>query len=249
MLRGELVKDGIKGLDHDPNFRWRGDAVTRIENLSDIAFALALSMLVAGSGTPQTFDDLGRFLFSFIPVAAAFTLLLGIWHAHYTFFRRYGVADNRIIALNAALIFVVLYMAYPLRFAFDSLFAFIFLQFGDDAMMLELGILNYEMSGIIIAYFNTAFAVSLLLLALMYRHALKRRALLALTDHEANITKRAILRLSLLCAIAGVTAALAYFSPLHGIAGLIVLIFGPVPRWIARKVYPDLPREAAPSAN
>ena len=99
MLRGAIGKP----LDHDPNFRWRGEAVTRIENLSDIAFALALGMIISGSSVPQTFAELREFLFFLVPTAAAFAIILQIWMVHYTFFRRYGVADKRIIVLNAAL--------------------------------------------------------------------------------------------------------------------------------------------------
>ena len=217
MLRGEIAK----GLDHDPNFHWRGEAVTRIENLSDIAFALGLSMLVSGSGTPQTFADLKGFLFSILPVAGGFLTLLGIWHGHFTFFRRYGVADNKVIFLNACLIFVVLYMAYPLRFAFDSLLAFILMQLGDDSMMNKLGVSKFYMSGIIIAYFGIAYAACHGLLAAMYAHAFKKRELLSLSPYEAAITKREVNARTALSLYALIIAAIAYFTPIHGIAGCL----------------------------
>ena len=70
--------------------------MTRIENLSDIAFALALGMLISGVDAPQSFEDLIRFLIYIIPAALGFAILLQVWTAHYTFFRRYGVADKRI---------------------------------------------------------------------------------------------------------------------------------------------------------
>lgn len=238
MLRGELIKSDGLGLDHDPNFRWRGQAVTRIENLSDIAFALSLSMLVAGSGTPQTFQDLGRFLFSILPVAAGFSVLLGIWHGHFTFFRRYGVANNRIIFINAALIFVVLYMAYPLRFAFDSLFAFVIMQFGNNQMMYELGIMDFDTSGVIITYFATAYAVAHFLLALMHSHALKNKTLLSLTNYEITITKREIFIRYGLALLAAAVALIAYFTILNGMAaGFLFFTF--LPYALAKKFYPD----------
>ena len=95
MLRGEIAK----GLDHDPNFRWRGESVTRIENLSDIVFALALGMIISAAVVPQSYDELKLYLISIIPATLAFSTLIGIWHTHFTFFRRYGVADKRIIFL------------------------------------------------------------------------------------------------------------------------------------------------------
>ena len=244
MLRGEVAK----GLDHDPNFHWRGDAVTRIENLSDIAFALALGMLVAGSGTPQTFDDLGRFLFSIMPVAAGFSVLLGLWHSHFTFFRRYGVADNHIICLNAALIFVVLYIAYPLRFAFDSFLAFILMQLGDGTMMETLGIKTFDMSGIIIAYYGLAYAVIQLLMMLMYVHALRKRELLALNSHEVSVTKREVFTHSFLMVFSIVVAALAYFTWLNGIAGCLFFITF-LPYMIAKRIFPDVMKHEKTKLN
>ena len=48
-----MIRRALKThLDQDPYFQWRGDSVTRIENLSDIVFALALGMLVSSSSPP-----------------------------------------------------------------------------------------------------------------------------------------------------------------------------------------------------
>ena len=76
-------------LDHDPHFEWRGQSVSRIENLSDIVFALALGMLLLTGAPPQTFSELVHFLISIIPVTASFVILVLIWNAHFVFFRRY----------------------------------------------------------------------------------------------------------------------------------------------------------------
>ena len=68
--------------------------------LSDIVFALALSMIVSASDAPKTFSDLEGFLLSIIPVSAAFLILIAFWHSHVTFFRRFGIADRTIISLD-----------------------------------------------------------------------------------------------------------------------------------------------------
>ena len=52
-----------------------------------------------------------------------FALLVWIWSEHNTFFRRFGMQDAYTVALNAALLFVVLLYVYPLKFMFDRLFA------------------------------------------------------------------------------------------------------------------------------
>lgn len=233
MFRGSVSK----GMDHDPDFEWRGDNVTRIENLSDIAFALALGMLVSGSGTPETFVDLKKFLYSFIPVAAAFSVLFGIWQQHFTFFRRYGLNDKKIITYNAILIFVILYMAYPLRFAFDSLFAFILMQFGNMDMMISLGINTFAASGIIIGYFAVSYAATYILLALMYRHAFKKREEIGLNAVEINETRCEIFVLVYLGLQALIVAALAYFTKLTGFAAMI-FFFSFVAHILAKRIYP-----------
>ena len=233
MVRQALVDQ----LDHDPQFAWRGHNVTRIENLSDICFALALSMLVAGSGTPSTFQDLSGFLFSIIPVALGFSVFLGIWHAHFTFFRRFGLADKRTIALNAILIFVVLYMAYPLRFAFDSLFAFILMQFDVREPMLKLGIRTFRDSGIVIGYFAVAYAASHALFAMMYQNAIRKRGPLNLNPEELALSKQECFARIGLTVLSLMVAGAALLTPLYGFAGAL-LFFSFLPYVLANRIYP-----------
>lgn len=221
-----MIRDTIsKGLDHDPNFRWRGEAVTRIENLSDIVFALAFGMLISAASPPQTMADLSGFLFSIIPVTAAFAILVGLWNDHYTFFRRYGVADKRIIFLNAILLFTVLYLAYPLRFAFDSLFAAI-TGMGGNASQIQRMQMTFEDSGTILAYFGVGYAFVHALFALMHRHVIKKRALLALTDYEFIITKQSVFVHWGIVAVSLLVASCAYFTPLNGWAGCLMGLIG-----------------------
>ena len=217
-----------KPLDHDPHFRWRGEAVTRIENLSDIAFALALGMIIAGGfEAPRTYADMTRFMLFMVPAAAGFAVLLGLWTAHYTFFRRYGVADGTVIALNAVLIFLILGMAYPLRFTFDSLFAWIVaLGTGDTSRFVEIGMMDFQTSGRVIAIFSLLYAVAYVLLALMYRHVLRRAELLALDASELARTRADHLRYWLAAGLALGVAALGWFTVLNGFAGGLLTLTG-----------------------
>jgi len=225
-----------KQLDHDPNFRWRGEAVTRIENLSDIAFALALGMLISGVDAPTNYLGLKKFLGSIVPAALGFTVLLGLWHSHYTFFRRYGVADGRILFLNAILIFVVLFMAYPLRFAFDSLFAFITLMFtGDFSRSAELGVSSMQIAGEFVAYFSLAYALAFAIFAMMYGHVLKRADLLALSPYELAVSRQMRTVRWLQFVISVVTASIAYFTPLGPIAGSLLGTFFLAYFWAHRR--------------
>jgi hypothetical protein len=198
-------------------------------------------MLITGVDAPRDVPDLRAFLLNIFPVALGFSVLLSLWHAHYTFFRRYGVADKTIVSLNAVLIFVVLFMAYPLRFAFDSLFAFILtLITGSAARSYELGVVSFDTSGEIIAYFALFYASAFGLFALMQGHVLRKRHLLSLNPYELAITQQ--LRFtrwgqSLIClAVAGT----AWFTPLNAGAA-IALCFFFLSALVARKCYPMPP--------
>lgn len=233
--------------DHDPHFRWRGEAVTRIENLSDIAFAVALGMIISGVDAPRNYAELIRFLIFSIPAAACFAVLLGVWISHYTFFRRYGVADQRVIFYNALLIFLVLYMAYPLRFAFDSLFAFIIgLSTGDPSRNIEIGVSSFEVSGRIIAIFGLIYGLLFSVLGLMYGYAVKKAAILDLNNYELALTKQSRFTKWSEAILAFLVAGLGWFTPLNGFAGCL-LFFTSVPYVLAQKLYPAIPEETSHS--
>jgi len=96
-------------------FRWRGKDVSRLENLSDIIFALAIT-LVAASSVPTSFDELTGMWRDLIATALCFAMLLLIWRMHFVFFRRYDLEDGRTTLLNALLLFLVISLTYPLKF-------------------------------------------------------------------------------------------------------------------------------------
>lgn len=216
MVRETLARD----LDQDPGFRWRGGEITRIEYLSDIVFALAFGMLVMSSSEPRTFEKLNAFLFAILPVTASFGMMVYLWNRHFLFFRRYGLADRRIAFLNAVLLLVVLFIAYPLRFIFDSLFGFVLLMMGDDRLVDMMNI-DYRRAGIIMGYFMAGLFVVLNLFGAMYAHALSRAEILALSDQERRITKAQMwiyVSSSWFAALAGI---LAVTTPLGGFAGFV----------------------------
>lgn len=230
MIREELARS----LDHDPHFRWRGNDVTRIENLSDIVFALAMGMIVLSSQVPTTFEELQAYLLNFIPAFLSFTLLLQIWHAHFTFFRRFGVADGRIIFYNIILLFFVLFAAYPLKFAFEGFFYYLY-GFVDNWEKASAMRLSFERSGYILAYFSIGYAAINLSIYMMYKHALNKANILDLSASELLITRgSAILYgcMTLLCVLVAVVCGL---TPLHGFGGWLLVLNWPLSAIIKRK--------------
>ena len=225
---GVMIREQIaKGLDHDPNFRWRGEAVTRIENLSDIIFALTLSLYVSSVSPPGIYAELWPHLLTIFPVAAGFAMLLSVWNEHFTFFRRYGVADATIIFINALLLLVILFIAYPLRFAFDSLFAFILGMMGDWRMMDELGISTYRQAGEIIAVVSVGLMIIYCLYHWMYQHALKKADLLELSLSEVAITRRSIWKYRFQVMINALVTYLAVFTIIGPFAAFLGILNWP----------------------
>ncbi|MBL4870344.1 MAG: DUF1211 domain-containing protein, partial [Robiginitomaculum sp.] len=116
--------------NQDPDFTWRGENVTRLENLSDIVFALSLGLLVTSSATPTTYSALLTLLGNLPAIAFAMAILLLIWNFHFIYFRRYGLGDQHTIFLNALLLFLVLTFAHPLKFMSDVMIGVIYSFFG-----------------------------------------------------------------------------------------------------------------------
>ena len=231
MFRKSLKTD----LDNDPHFTWRGNNVTRLENLSDIVFALGLGMVVSASITPETFSDLGTHFLSIFPVAAAFAILLQLWNAHYVFFRRYGLGDGRTIFLNACLLLVVLFFAYPLRFVFDGLFGFIYAVLGYPATILKMGI-GGQQAAIMVSYFAIGYGLAFGLIGLMYNNALAHRRVLKLSTNEIIMTKRTIGANIIRVLCAALVVGFAMLTPLSAFSGFLLFLFFPL-RAILKKKY------------
>ena len=231
-----LRQTAARHLDHDPRFEWRGEAVKRLENLSDIVFALALGMLVSAATPPETYGALQAHLIGVIPVAAGFFLMVMIWHDHFTFFRRYGLGDTTIIFLNAALLLVVLFVAYPLRFIFDSLFAWILGMAGDWSRMEAMGISDYRQAGVIMAYFNLGYFALYGLIGWMYAHARSKADSLGLSPTERALTTRSVWACRVHQIMGLTTAGLAGLTVIGPSAGFIFWLLWPAMALVDRVI-------------
>lgn len=222
-MRSEIAKH----LDHDPDFEWRGQSVSRIENLSDIVFALALGMLLLTGAPPQTFSELVHFLISIIPVAASFAILIMIWNSHFVFFRRYALADNTVVLINSFLLLMVLFTAYPLRFIFDSFFWFIIgAATGDYSELLSTD-MSFANSARSMAFFGAGYAVIYALLSAMYAHALRKADMIGLSDDEVLITKQTVWIYRGEVVIACILICVALFTSFGPFAGCLMILNWP----------------------
>src|SRR3954468_17033604 len=105
-----MVREHLEGnLGGEKHFRWRGGEITRLEGFSDAVIAFAVTLLVVSLEVPKTFDELLGTMSGFLAFGISFALLVLIWHAQYTWFRRYALDDVMTVVLNMTLLFVVLF--------------------------------------------------------------------------------------------------------------------------------------------
>ncbi len=196
--------------------------VARIESFSDAVFAFALTLLVVSLEVPKEMDDLRNLVRGFLPFALMFAMVCWIWYQHSVFFRRYGLDDPLTVALNCALLFVVLFYVYPLKFlTMGGLGPLVGMR--DTPRVSDPRTLMLLYNGGVIAIFG--------LFVLLYGHAWRRRASLHLTPDDEIILRYARRAHLGMCAIGlGSIAILLLFSgDLHFyLAGYIYFLVGPL---------------------
>jgi hypothetical protein len=132
--------------------------------------------LVVSTQVPQTFPELIDKLSGFRPFVLCFVLFITIWLQHYFFFRRYGLTDIGTIVINSALLLVVLYFVYPLKFLFAA---------SDTA-------LTFAQARTLFVLYGAGFVAIYALFALFYANALRHRTALGLNRVEVFDTRSAI---------------------------------------------------------
>jgi Endosomal/lysosomal potassium channel TMEM175 len=164
----------------------RRHEVSRVEAFSDAVFAFALTLLVVSLDVPNSYDELAKLMAGFAPFACSFTLLTWIWYEHNIFFRRYGMQDGLVVAVNAALLFVVLFYVYPLKFLFTSAFSFLI-----PALRMPGPQLTSRELGRIFAIYGAGFVALFLIFGLLYLLAYRSRHTLGLSPVEVFDVKAA----------------------------------------------------------
>lgn len=171
-------------LKGEKGFTWRGGDPTRVEALSDMVFAFALTLLVVSANPPSTFEELSVQLWGFPGFAGAFLLLLLVWNQHYTFFRRYALEDGWTSTLNAGLLFIILFFVYPLKYQATMLSQFIF-SMTTGAPRAPFTLEEARASLIIL---SSAYAAVFFMFAALYGHALSKADALELDVRERQLS-------------------------------------------------------------
>ena len=218
------------GIGVEKNFRWRAGEITRLEGFSDAVFAFALTLLVVSLEVPHTFDELIDTMRGFPAFAICFAILVQVWFYHYRYFRRYGLQDGLTVVLNAALLFVVLFYVYPLKFLFTTLVGSITggaTVGGRTPLDAMLGPQDMPM---LMTIYGLGFAAVFGILAVLYLNAYRKRAELELDAHEVLLTEHSLFENIGVACVGLLSATVAHMLPL-GMSGLAGFLYFLIPAY------------------
>ena len=156
-------------------FRNRAKEVTRLEAFSDVIFGFALSLIVISLEVPKTYEALIETMKGILPFAFCFFIFVGLWLQHRQFFKRYALEDRTTIWLNVALLFVILFYVYPLKFMFVLM---------ARGIMGERVALTEHQGRTLFTVYGVGFAAVNWLLAAMFWHAYRLRDAIQLNEVE-----------------------------------------------------------------
>ena len=196
-------------------FRLRGREVSRVEAFSDVVFGFALTLIVVSLEVPTSYAELINTLRGLPAFAICFAILTWVWHVHHTFFRRYALTDEITVALNTALLFIVLFYIYPMKF----MFSFVTRQIEGDMDGRNLMII-----------YGLGFVGIFTLYLLMYAHAWRLRDELDLNRVERHDTITNMWMYGSYIIIGLLSCGMAFLNAPNMVAwaGLIYWLIGPV---------------------
>jgi uncharacterized membrane protein len=209
-------RERLPGRRTEKYFRWRGQEVSRIENLTDAVFGFALTLLVVSTEVPQNYESLLRIFRDFPAFAACFAILLLFWNDHYKFFRRYGLEDFFTRTINYVILLLVLFSVYPLKFLFTT-----WLGSGTRLDSLEQLYSLYRIYGL-------GFATIWLLYAALQTHALRQAAALKLTPVEVVMSRLQLNEFRLQIGVCLLSVSLTYMSVPPWLPGITYALIGPL---------------------
>jgi len=189
-------------------------------------FAFALTLLVVSSDPPRSFPELTEQLWGFPGFAAAFAILLVVWHSHYIFFRRYALEDGLVTWINAGLLFLILFFVYPLKFLATMLSEFVH----SVAIGTPQAPFSLEEARATLTILSFAYAAVFFMFALLYGRARRKADALALTAYERTATRFSHWQQWVHVAVGVSVMVLANVTPLviAPFAGFLYWLIGPL---------------------
>lgn len=177
-----------------PMINYRGSEASRIDNLTDAVFGIAITLLIFNLENPNSFETLLQFTQTLPAFLISIAFIVLIWKEHLNFSRVYAFNDAWLLVINTFFIGLVIFYVYPLRFLTIFLTNFFF------GSHVDLGLSAAEIPDLMIYYGSIATALYLLLF-MFHLRAWRIREKLGLNDFEQWFTKRQLARLSIMFAV------------------------------------------------
>ena len=222
----------MEPLSQNDNFRLRGASITRLDVFSDVVLGVALVLLVVSLAVPRSFNDLRSPTPAFTASAICFLMLVNVWYSHYVFFRRYGLCERWTVLLNAALLGLVLFCVYPLKFLYATLFASL-VRIEDLSPRFAAAV---QINGMMVLY-ALGFTAIFFLVAALYWNAWRQRELLNLNGLERLLTISSIVDALGIAAIGLIACLAALILPASWVLYSAVLYFLMLPWKALNSVY------------
>ncbi len=214
----------MDGSVNDP-IRWRGREVSRMEAITDGMFGFAITLLVVSLEVPSSFDETLRRMSGVLAFALCFAMMIWVWSSHNQFCRRFGLSDARTMLLNFALVFVVLFFVYPLKFVALGLVAHLSSLAGRLVVPNGLKIQAQELP-ILFAIYGFGVAAVFGLFGLMYLHVRRRADDLELDPIERRAVAVEAIRFFALALLGVVSATVAITTKNISMAGYLYTFIG-----------------------
>jgi len=206
------------------HFRWRGNEISRVEGFTDAVFAFAVTLLVVALEVPHNFEGLLDVVRGFPAFVICFTMLMLFWNAHFRYHRRYGLEDVFTRVMTMAIIVLVLFFVYPLKFLFTMVTVGMFGLDLADAPHIE----SVEQSQILYTIYGLGFAGVWGLYALLYAHALRKREQLQLDELEVLQTREDLVANLIYVAVCFGSVALTYTVQNQSVPGFFYMLLAPL---------------------
>ncbi|MEM8968992.1 MAG: TMEM175 family protein [Bacteroidota bacterium] len=238
----------------------RGEGSSRLEQLSDGVFALAITLLLISSKIPETSEELISFTRDILAFAASTTVLIAVWYQHYLYFLRFGLKDKRTVVLNTFLLLVVLFYVYPLKFVISFMLRYfgymLLMLFGIDFDRVAFNVLVTSVSSLenlptIMVIYSTGYFSLMLAFALLYRHATQQKEALSLSVLEQWQSARTMYQYFVQAGVAVLSIIISLIAewtnaPWYAIAGgFVYFLVGPVVYILRRRFEKKKPSESA----
>ncbi|EAZ81712.1 TMEM175 family protein [Algoriphagus machipongonensis] len=197
--------------NRNPNINYRGESPSRLDNLTDAVFGIAVTLLIFNLSSPNSLEDLIVFTKTLPAFLISIGFLILIWQEHVRFSEMYTLRGSWLVFLNSLFIALIIFYVYPLRFLTLFLTNLIF---GTD---ISLQISAVEIPDLMIYYGSIAFALYFVLFW-FYFIAIRNKEILALSKYEEMHTNYQQIRIVIMFTVPLLSILLVWILRTQSIA-------------------------------